>query len=395
VTSPPDRALRVAVLSELPTPYRWPLFRRVAALDGLDVSIFFYAHTESDRDWGLDIESAVAPRVSFPRGRVFHVRGRRSLFFHWNPDLPGLLRSGGFDVVVIPGWSMPSSLAAAWTCRRHRVPYVIFSETNDLSPRAWWLRALKRVLLRPIVGGASAWLATGTMSRRYLERHGADPARIHRFANTPDIASLSARVEAARQRRAETRRELGIPESVPLAIFVGRLIGAKGAATLVAAQATLEAGGSPLWTLVVGAGAEAESLRTRARELRICQLVFAGARKPSELPALWAAADLFVLPSLHEPWGVVVNEAMAAGLPVVLSDRVGAGPDLLVEGGTGRGFRAGDAGALAAVLVELANAPETCSRMGTAAAARVREWGYDPSVAGFEHAVRDAVEAGT
>jgi hypothetical protein len=128
--------------------------------------VFFYSRTEADRDWDLDVDSATGPRVHFPAGRAFHVSGRRSLFFHWNPGLTRELIDGEFDAVVVPGWSMPSSLATIWACKRRRVPYVIFSETNDLSPRPWWLRMLKRVLLRPIVGGAAAWLATGSMSKR-------------------------------------------------------------------------------------------------------------------------------------------------------------------------------------------------------------------------------------
>ena len=388
-----DRVLRVAVLSELPTPYRWPLFQRVAARPGLDLTVLFYSRTEADRDWGLDVASDDGPRVEFLPGRAFHVRGKRSLFFHWNPGIGRRLREGGFDAVVIPGWSMPTSLAAAWTCRRRGIPYVVFSETNDLSPRAAWLRAIKRIVLRPVIGGASAWLATGSASARFLERHGAAPAGIHRFANTPDVDALSAAIDARRVDRAATRAALGVPDDAPLAVFVGRLIGVKGVATLVDAQARVEAAGSPLWTVVVGDGAEGDSLRRRAREHSIRRMVFAGARRPLELPAIWAAADLFVLPSLHEPWGVVVNEAMAAGLPVVLSDRVGAAPDLLVEGETGRGFCAGDADALAAALIDLASSAESRERMGAEARRRVAGWGYGPSVHGFEAAVCHAAAA--
>ena len=89
-----------------------------------------------------------------------------------------------------------------------------------------------------------------------------------------------------------------------------------------------------------------------------------------------------------------MNEAMAAGLPVVLSDRVGAGPDLLVDGETGRGFPAGDSESLAAVLADVIATPLDRARMGAAAANRAREWGYEPSVEGFRRAMHAAVEAG-
>src|SRR6185295_13276085 len=121
----------------------------------------------------------------------------------------------------------------------------------------------------------------------------------------------------------------------------------KDPATLLEAQARLERGAEAPWLVLVGDGPESKSLRELASARNLRRVRFAGSREPSELPGIYAAADLFVLPSRHEPWGVVVNEAMAAGLPVVLSDRVGAAPDLLVDGANGRLFPAGDAGRLA------------------------------------------------
>ncbi len=387
-----SRPLRVAVLSEIPTPYRWPLHRRVAEVPGLDVTVLFYARTEADRDWGrLVDEAAGRPHVEFLPGHAFALRGRRTLFFHWNPGVAGRLHRGRFDVVVVPGWSMPTTLAAVAACRLRRVPYVIFSETHDLSPRPGWLRALKRVALRPVVGGAAAWLATGTLSERFLVRHGAVRERIFRFANTPDVAAIRAAVAAARGQRAATRAALGIPVDAVVALFVARLIGAKDPATLLRAQALLEAGGADApWLVLAGDGPESKSLRAAAAADRLTRVRFAGSRSPAELPNLYAAADLFVLPSRHEPWGVVVNEAMAAGLPVVLADRVGAAADLLVDGTNGRLFRAGDAAALAEAILTIAADPETRRRMGEASLRIVSDWGYEPSVAGFERAVRTA-----
>ena len=387
---PRDRRLRVAVLSELPTPYRWPLFQRVAAEPSLDVSVFFYSRNESDRDWTVAVEGSGRPKVEFLPGRALHVRGKRSLFFHWNPSILGRLRRGSFDVVVVPGWSMPTSVAAALTCRARGVPYVIFSETHERSPRPAWLRATKRVALRPLIGGASAWLATGTLSEDFFVKHGADRARIFRFANTPDVDALTTRIDAERPRRAEVRAALGVPADAPMALFVARLIGAKGPATLVAAQALLEARGAAPWLVLVGDGPEAKTLREFTATRRLSRVVFAGSRQPSELPSLYAAADLFVLPSLHEPWGVVVNEAMAAGLPLVLTDRVGAAPDLLQDGVNGRLVPAGDAARLADAVGELTADAALRARMGAESKRIVAGWGYEPSVRGFVAAVTTA-----
>ena len=389
---PPDRPLRVAVLSELPTPYRWPLFERVAAEPSLEVSVFFYARNESDRDWTIPVNGSDAGRltVEFLPGRALHVRGRRSLYFHWNPAILDRLRKGRFDVAVIPGWSMPTSVAAAMACRGRRIPYVTFSETHDRSPRPAWLRMSKKVALRPIVAGASAWLATGTLSERFLVAHGADRARIFRFANTPDVDAVRAQADAARAQRDEIRASLGVPHDAVVALFVARLIGAKDPATLLEAQALLEARGDAPWLVLVGQGSEEKALRELAAARGLKRVVFAGSRQPAELPSLYAAADLFVLHSRHEPWGVVVNEAMAAGLPVVLSDRVGAAEDLLADGVNGRVFSAGDTARLAAAIGEIAADASLRARMGAESRRIVANWGYGPSVRGVVDAVTTA-----
>jgi glycosyltransferase involved in cell wall biosynthesis len=395
MTAPPDRPLRVAVLSELPTPYRWPLFQRVARETCLDVSVYFYSRTEADRDWSVPVEGGERPRVEFLAGRTMRVRGRRSLFFHWNPSIVSRVRRGNFDAVVIPGWSMPTSVAAAITCRTRRIPYILFSETHDRSPRPVWLRMTKRVALRPLVAGAGAWLATGSLSEDFFAKHGADRARIFRFANTPDVPALAGLVEAARGLRREIRASLGVPDDSPMALFVARLIGAKDAATLVEAQALLEARGAAPWLVLVGDGPEAKSLRELVAARRLARVRFAGSREPRDLPAVYAAADLFVLPSRHEPWGVVVNEAMAAGLPLVLSDRVGAAADLLVDGANGRIFPATDAARLAAAVGEIAGDAALRARMGAESRRIVAGWGYEPSVRGFVAAVRTAAGVAT
>ncbi|MCE9636105.1 MAG: glycosyltransferase family 4 protein [Planctomycetes bacterium] len=388
----PERALRVAVLSELPTPYRWPLFRCVADDPALDVTLLFYAKSEADRDWGLVVpEGGERPRVEFMPGRTVRVSGSRSLFFHWNPGIGRRLATGDFDVVVIPGWSMPTSISAALWCRAHAKPYVVFSETNALRSRRWWVRAAKQPVVRTVVGGASAWLATGSLSRDYLVAHGARADRVRIFANTPDVDALATAVDAARPRRCAVRAAHDTPADAVVALFVGRLIGAKDPAALLAAWALLEAAPDAPWLWIAGDGPEAKTLRDEAARLSLSRVRFLGSRRPSDLPEVWAAADLFALPSRHEPWGVVVNEAMAASLPLVLSDRVGAAYDLLHEGENGHMVPAGDAAGFARAIRNIASDASLRRTMGATSRRLVDAWSYGPSVRGFVEAVRIAM----
>jgi glycosyltransferase involved in cell wall biosynthesis len=169
---------------------------------------------------------------------------------------------------------------------------------------------------------------------------------------------------------------------------VGRLVPEKGFDTLVRAIASA---GPPLALLLAGEGALRRELE-RLAERGGTRLALLGDLPPDRLLEAYVAADVFALLSHHEPWGVVVNEAAAAGLPLVLSDRVGAAHDLLRDGENGFLVPAGDAAAAAAALRRLADDAELRARMGARSRELVRGWGYEPSVESFVAAVREATD---
>jgi glycosyltransferase involved in cell wall biosynthesis len=170
-------------------------------------------------------------------------------------------------------------------------------------------------------------------------------------------------------------------------LSVARLAREKGHDALV--HAVAEAGDPRLLLVLAGGGPERERLEDLAR-VRGVRIVFAGDLEWERIIEMYVAADVFALLSEHEPWAVVVNEAAACGLPLLLSDRVGAAHDLLRDGENGALIAAGDAGAAARALGRLA-ADETLRRSyGARSRELARDWGYGPSVDGFVAAVREA-----
>ena len=143
--------------------------------------------------------------------------------------------------------------------------------------------------------------------------------------------------------------------------------------------------------VLAGAGPQDRSLRRLAQNLGV-RLVLPGDLSAERVAEAYVAADVFALLSLHEPWGVVVNEAAASGLPLVLSDRVGAARDLLRDGENGYLLPCGDADAAAAALARLAGDTALRRAAGARSLAIVRDWGYEPSVESFVAAVREAAE---
>jgi glycosyltransferase involved in cell wall biosynthesis len=336
---------RVTVVSPEPTPYRAPLFDRIA--ERVDLTVIYAAPTVAGRDWTVPIRH----RAVFLRG--FRLPGVRRTLRHDYPVTPGVVRalSGSRpDVVVVSGWSTFASQAAVAWSRARRVPYVLHVESHDLDPRPRWRRAVKDTVATRIIRGAASVLVVGSAARESVVGRGATNMRV--FANTVDVERWIRRAEALPREQHE-----GI-----VVLSVGRDVPEKGFDVVAAA----------------------------AREAGVELELVTGGLDEDQLAQRYVEADVFALLSRHEPWGVVVNEAAASALPLVLSDRVGASRDLLSNGENGFLVPAGDVAAAAAALRQLADDAELRQRMGARSRELVRGWGYEPSVEAFVAAVREA-----
>jgi glycosyltransferase involved in cell wall biosynthesis len=383
-----ERELRVAVVSPEPTPYRAPLFDRVAARPELDLTVIYAARTVAERTWVVEPRH----RAVFLRG--VNVPGAARVLAHDYPVTPGIWSSLGAarpDCVIVSGWSTFAAQAAVVWCRLRRVPFLLLVESHDARPRAGWRRALTAAVVPAIVGRSAGALVTGTLARRSLVARGALPGRVRVFANTIDVEEWGERADRLAARRPELRQALGLGPDDVAALCVARLSPEKGHQTLVRAVAAT--GDARAVLVLAGDGPERARLERLARELGV-RCLFAGDVPHDRVVEAYCAADLFVLLSERETWGVVVNEAAACGLPLVLSDRVGAAFDLLREGENGFIVPAGDVAATARALRRLVEDRDSRLAAGARSRELVRGWGYGPSVDNLVAAVEEAVAPG-
>jgi glycosyltransferase involved in cell wall biosynthesis/GT2 family glycosyltransferase len=368
------RPIRLAVVLPEPTPYRTGKLDRLAERPDLDLTVVYAAAAVQQRAWGIDVRH----RAVLLDGK--RVPGAARVLRHDYPLSTGIFGALGDadpEVVVVSGWSTFAAQATIAWCRRHGIPYVLLVESNERDARPGWRRTVKNAVVPTVVGHAAEVLVVGSLARESMRARGVPEDRISVVANTVDVARLAEAVDALAPRRDMLRAEADVDADDVVVLSVARLAPEKGLDTLLRAAAA--AGEPRLVVALAGSGPERERLAALAAELGV-RLVLLPDISWERIVERYAIADVFALLSRHEPWGVVVNEAAACGLPLVLSDRVGAAFDLLEDGRNGRLVAVDDVAAAGDALRELAADPELRGAMGAASREIVAGWGYEPSI---------------
>jgi glycosyltransferase involved in cell wall biosynthesis len=369
---------RLAVVTTHPIQYQTPLFRALAQRPELDVTVYFCSTT--------GLHTAYDPHFGALRWDIPLLEGYRSVFLSrrpkgWTgtfcPDLSGRISRRRHDGVMLFGWRDPSYALALATGVVKRVPILLLTDTNALDARNTARRRLRNAALSVLFRRVSGFLTIGTMNRRFYEMVGVPARRMVSFPYSVDNTRFFRSAAALEGSRASLRAELGLPTTLPVVLFAGRFMEVKRLPDLLDAYAGVADRAA---LLLAGDGPIRAALEARSRALGLKHVRFAGFQNQTALPRCYAAADLLVLPSSSEAWGLVVNEAMCFGLPVIVSDRVGAGPDLVTSGVNGLVFPAGDVAALRACLERLVGDELLRGRMGRASLARIRGWCYDVAI---------------
>jgi glycosyltransferase involved in cell wall biosynthesis len=265
-----------------------------------------------------------------------------------------VLREGGFDAVLLMGWYLKAFHQALWSARLAGIPVLARGDSQLATPRSPWKRAAKRLAYPLFLRQFSAALVVGQRNRAYWRHYGYPASRVFDSPHCVDTDWFASR--ATQEARAEVRARLGIASTAPVALFAGKLLPNKHPLDVVGGAARCRAMGVPMEVLVAGAGPLQHELQGHAAALNV-PLHLLGFCNQSKMPAAYAAADMLVLSSSSETWGLVANEALACGRPVVLSDAVGCATDLVGDGAAGTIFPMGDTEALGHAMAGVAKYP--------------------------------------
>lgn len=268
------------------------------------------------------------------------------------------------DAIAINGYGIPDGRACLLWCLQNRKPAILLSESWEGDAARSRLKETAKSL---IVSQFDAALTGGTRHREYIQSLGIPPERIFSGYDVIDNEHFAAGAALARSDEASTRATLGLPK--PYILSCGRFVPEKNFAGLLEAYRHYRIKKEEeAWDLVLlGDGAESAALRSTADQEPLRGHVhFPGFVSYDQIPAYYGLAGLYVHPSRIEPWGLVVNEALASGLPVLVSDRCGCAVDLVHQGVNGYTFPPNDLGQLTKLLVEMTGGSRDLAAMGRA-----------------------------
>ncbi len=334
---------KVLLVHNFLTPYRIPLF---AALGNhFDLDVWLLGNVRHIREWKVE-EAVSTCRFHFlPHISVY--LGSRDYRLLINPTLPLRLWGKKWDAVIVCGWDTPAAFQVARWAHRKKIPLVLWS--GSTAGESNWRRQVFSGLVRRHVRLADAWIAYGTRAKEYLVSLGAVPERIFKAFNTVDSCHFARQAEQCRHNLDKLKKKYVVRTSHVL-FYCGQLIDRKGLADFLPAFGRAVADGLDAELFVAGTGKRRAVLEAQARNCAPERVRFLGFVPREELPGLYALSDLFVLPSREEVWGLVINEALSCGVPVLTTSAVGASEDIIRHGENGYVVPPGDTEAMYTML---------------------------------------------
>ena len=343
--------MKLAVITSIPTPYRDPFWNEVAARPNVELDVFYCCAGKADRPWDVNWDTEFRSEV-LPGHNLMKWRGPDASCF-WNPSILRKLDSGNYHAIVIGGYNHPTFLAIIRYALKNQIPYFLISESHLLNHRSVGRKIIKKKLVEWVVRNAAGLFPTGTLARDYLLSYGACPGRISYLPNIPDVNRFHQVAKTLRKSSTGIRRQSNLDHN-PTILFLGRLIPKKGVDVLIRAFRSVR-DQSPANLVIAGDGTIRNELEQLTAKLKLSEHVhFIGFVQPECVTNLYAASDIFVLPS-SETWGVVVIEAVASGLPVIVSNKVGCHPDVVTNSTIGEVFEFGNEQSLATILLHQLN----------------------------------------
>jgi glycosyltransferase involved in cell wall biosynthesis len=364
---------KISVITNIPTPYRQIQWKYYSKEGNLDLTLYYCAKSEKDRRWNLKKMSNVCEKF---------MKGVSISNFHFNPGIFRVINVD-CDLFVVGSYGYPTVMIAILLLRLLKRPWVLIHDGISplkLNNEKWYVKVTKRIFLK----GANAYFANGTVGKCDLQNYGISEEKIFNQYLTVDINDFMQKGDKKEEFRQSIRSKYGIDSKSIVLMYSGRLIKSKGVQDLLSAVDKLINNGYNIRALIVGEGSYKKELENYSREMKL-EVVFTGHIEPEEILKYYYASDIFILPTHDDPWGLVVNEAMACGLPIITSEAAGCSIDLVKN--NGYVVSRNNVGELCDAIIKLLDSKVRIS-YGKRSKEIIKDWSYENSLKNFNDLIQ-------
>jgi glycosyltransferase involved in cell wall biosynthesis len=398
---PQNKKLKLAYLVSHPIQYQTPLLRLIAQQPDIELTVLFGSDFSvrgyRDEGFGVDVKWDIPLLDGYQSNFLPILRQAtstsitRPMNYGIYSHLCGSSTTGKTDVLWVHGYSTVNAMHGLLAAKALGIPTLVRSDSTLTDrPRSLAKRMVKDAFfagLRHLVSGA---LSTGDRNTAYWRHHfGADFPVFH-MPYAVDNDFFARESAKAATTRGILQQELGLDPARPVILFASKLQTRKLCIDLLHAYIQLSPDGTSEphpYLLIVGDGEERAALEARAAQTGWSSIQFLGFRNQSELPRYFDLCSVFVLPARHEPWGLIVNEVMAASRAVIVTDDVGCQEDLVEDGVNGGVYPVGNVNALAEKLHSILASPESAAEMGRRSFERIQHYSFDEDIRGLRKAL--------
>ena len=387
------RPIRIAYLVTHPIQHQAPLLRRIAKEPGIELHVFFRSNISVDDYFDQEFGGRIKWDVPLLEGYdhdFLPAFGPTNRLTRWRPFNHGLfsrLKRGKFDILWVNGYSTWFYMLALIQARFLGIRTMLRGDVTMISrPRSKLNLLAKKIFHWALDFLVDRYLTIGKLNRAYYLAHGVKEEKLWTVGYTVDNDYFQSLCAAASKNREAFRESLALEPNRSIVLYAGKLTKNKRGDELLTAHARIRSENrleNPPYLVIVGSGRLEPELRRRVTEENIPDVHLLGFKNQSELPAFFDICDVFVLCAQQEAWGLIVNEVMNAGKPVIISTDVGCGPDLVRSGENGFILPVGEVDALARSLTTILGNPELAKRMGAASLEIINAWNFEQNVEGL------------
>ena len=387
-TSTPNlKRIKLAIIAPTPFYYQVPMFRTLAANPRIDLKVYYCSDEgitgkdvpkkfHAQANWGMESNLLEGYESVFLKNYSPWPSYLTSLFGLMNLGVWHTVASEKPDVVILMSWMNSTWWLAILACLWAKIPFLYLTDQNvqrDLIAPKWKIRIKQLVLGKLLFRMTAGFLFAGSANRQLYKYYGVPDHKLVPFAFSWGYDNLLNISDDLLLKKSQIKSQLGIPEDQYVVLYCGRLSAEKNPALVLEAFSKIDRPDKTL--LFVGDGLLRKQLEAYVSEKGITSVRFMGFQTRPEIPKYYAVSDVLVVPSIQETWGIVVNEAMCFGLPLVISDQVGAVPDLVSSGRNGFKFPSGDADALASIITGMMDQDtKSRSEMGSHSRRIIEKW---------------------